>query len=453
MADKYKPKVGDRVILNDDCGTVRYVGKIAGIKGSWVGLELDDRKGKNDGSAKGKRYFSCPKNHGIFCKAKKIKPLVKRLSKSKTKSDVSVFQQRRVSIPGLVLTPMQEPHRLSETTNDSPSEKELLFDESLLDVDTPIDGIPSPFRNKNQPFVNNWLKREHVTGSSYWVNPITQESTWAQPTEWSEETENQEFRKKADVKGEAQPWVQITDPKSGRCYWANIETQESTWTQPEGWDTNIETKCQKNDEVMEIRKKRQALKNRVKNRLSRGNSQAEILEKTENTKTRSRSSSLDNLRKLTEKAISSVEQKTRSLTSSVEQKTRSIRSKPKDSPTGGKDLVGLVRRRSGKKKNKPMLELDLGGKSPMEKQLKRERMKKARERMKKIKKNTLEMHGTNLRLLPLRRLQRRLEDLEVTIAANDVLIQKELKLAKARAKKRQSNHHVGEVLGRDFFVH
>lgn len=72
--------------------------------------------------------------------------------------------------------------------------------------------------------------------------------------------------------------------------------------------------------------------------------------------------------------------------------------------------------------------------------------------MKKIKKNTLEMHGTNLRLLPLRRLQRRMQELEETIAANEVLIQKELKLANARANKRHSNNSVGDVFGRDYYV-
>jgi len=31
-----------------------------------VGIQLDQAKGKNDGSVKGKAYFSCPPNHGVF---------------------------------------------------------------------------------------------------------------------------------------------------------------------------------------------------------------------------------------------------------------------------------------------------------------------------------------------------------------------------------------------------
>lgn len=91
---KYKANVGDRVIHNGNCGTVRYVGKITGIKGNWVGLELDDKEGKNDGMAKGKQYFSCQENHGIFCKAKMIKPLVVRKHVN-TKSEKNMLRQKK----------------------------------------------------------------------------------------------------------------------------------------------------------------------------------------------------------------------------------------------------------------------------------------------------------------------------------------------------------------------
>lgn len=34
--------------------------------GIWYGIELDDPKGKNDGSVQGIQYFVCPPNHGMF---------------------------------------------------------------------------------------------------------------------------------------------------------------------------------------------------------------------------------------------------------------------------------------------------------------------------------------------------------------------------------------------------
>lgn len=49
-------------------GFVRYVGDVDGTKGVWVGVELDEPYGKNDGSVKGKYYFRCKPKHGVFAR-------------------------------------------------------------------------------------------------------------------------------------------------------------------------------------------------------------------------------------------------------------------------------------------------------------------------------------------------------------------------------------------------
>ncbi|TYZ64838.1 hypothetical protein PybrP1_008141 [[Pythium] brassicae (nom. inval.)] len=66
--------VGDRVCIPDKelFGFVRFVGEIEGAKGAWVGVELDEPYGKNDGSAKGKHYFRCKPKHGVFARPQQI---------------------------------------------------------------------------------------------------------------------------------------------------------------------------------------------------------------------------------------------------------------------------------------------------------------------------------------------------------------------------------------------
>lgn len=58
---------GQKVLIADKIqGVVRYVGPTHFAPGVWVGVEIGVPKGRNDGAVKGRRYFTCEKNYGLF---------------------------------------------------------------------------------------------------------------------------------------------------------------------------------------------------------------------------------------------------------------------------------------------------------------------------------------------------------------------------------------------------
>jgi len=61
-------KVDDRAFFgpNRDPGIVKFIGRTHFSEGEWFGAHLDEPLGKNDGTVRGKKYFECPMNHGIF---------------------------------------------------------------------------------------------------------------------------------------------------------------------------------------------------------------------------------------------------------------------------------------------------------------------------------------------------------------------------------------------------
>jgi hypothetical protein len=55
---------------------VMYIGKPLGLPGGyWVGVQYDEKVGKNDGTVNGRRYFRCPPGHGGFLRPPKVKKM------------------------------------------------------------------------------------------------------------------------------------------------------------------------------------------------------------------------------------------------------------------------------------------------------------------------------------------------------------------------------------------
>lgn len=70
--------IGQSVQLSDGrVATVRFVGQPLFAAGEWVGVELDDDTGKNDGSVQGERYFDCQMGRGMFLRPNAVRVIDK----------------------------------------------------------------------------------------------------------------------------------------------------------------------------------------------------------------------------------------------------------------------------------------------------------------------------------------------------------------------------------------
>jgi len=99
-------------------GTVRYIGRIAQLHpGYWLGLELDEPVGRNDGSIEGHCYFKCESKKGLFVRPSKCKknvplavlnPEIAELQKQKA--------ERRKENQQHPITPETEDDKPADTT-------------------------------------------------------------------------------------------------------------------------------------------------------------------------------------------------------------------------------------------------------------------------------------------------------------------------------------------------
>jgi len=63
-------------------GYIRYVGETEFAQGTWVGVQLDNMKGKNNGTVQGTSYFSCKPKHGVFVRHDRLYLDKKRTNKT-----------------------------------------------------------------------------------------------------------------------------------------------------------------------------------------------------------------------------------------------------------------------------------------------------------------------------------------------------------------------------------
>jgi hypothetical protein len=57
-------------------GVIRFVGETQFAAGIWIGVELYEPVGKNNGSVQGIYYFQCPMQQGLFLREENVHPII-----------------------------------------------------------------------------------------------------------------------------------------------------------------------------------------------------------------------------------------------------------------------------------------------------------------------------------------------------------------------------------------
>jgi dynactin 1 len=68
-----EPVIGSIVEVPAGRGLVRFYGATSFSAGKWVGVELSEPTGKNDGTVQSVKYFTCKPNHGMFVRPSQVK--------------------------------------------------------------------------------------------------------------------------------------------------------------------------------------------------------------------------------------------------------------------------------------------------------------------------------------------------------------------------------------------
>lgn len=67
------PPLGAIVEVPAGRGVVRFCGATSFSPGKWVGIELSEANGKNDGTVQGVKYFTCKPQYGVFVRPSQVK--------------------------------------------------------------------------------------------------------------------------------------------------------------------------------------------------------------------------------------------------------------------------------------------------------------------------------------------------------------------------------------------
>ena len=87
------PPLGTVVEIPAGRGVVRFCGSTSFAPGKWIGIELDEPTGKNDGTVQGIRYFTCKLPHGMFVRPSQVRVIVALPEPTPAAAPVSVVKR------------------------------------------------------------------------------------------------------------------------------------------------------------------------------------------------------------------------------------------------------------------------------------------------------------------------------------------------------------------------
>ena len=98
-------------------GTIRYIGKLDFdiLDLIYIGVHLDMPVGTCDGSVKGRRYFQCPPNHGVFVRPSDVMCVTGRKVREGKKVQASLYTRgkRKYDAYKVILASFPGPAQLS----------------------------------------------------------------------------------------------------------------------------------------------------------------------------------------------------------------------------------------------------------------------------------------------------------------------------------------------------
>ena len=182
-------KVGDSLVFLRMNAIIRYIGTYHEKPGTWIGIEVDVPKGKNNGTIQGVKYFECKPNHGFFLSTETFLKALKqnahksekkpeqaqtdgsKLKPSRSKTDLTVepgHHRRKISMSSSVMMDLKlaameddqensnstslESDKMAHTQNDAQNNNKNESEVPKLQISQKNDGVPKlQIPQKNKP--------------------------------------------------------------------------------------------------------------------------------------------------------------------------------------------------------------------------------------------------------------------------------------------------------------